>query len=158
MRSIAIPLWISLLSLRWGHWQRPCIQAALIGKLINRYGEENLIKWTFLISALTLILLLLSGNFIYVLVLTVVFFTLTAVMRPAINTLLSQSAGEEQGFVAGMNNAYMSLGNILGPAVAGTIFDLNINAPYLFGAIILVFSLYFSMSRLRRMKQAVVAN
>jgi DHA1 family multidrug resistance protein-like MFS transporter len=99
--------------------------------------------------------MLLSGNFTYVLVLTVLFFALTSIMRPAINTLLSKSAGEEQGFVAGMNNAYMSLGNIFGPAIAGTLFEIHINAPYMLGAIVLLFSLYLSMSRGRRMKPGI---
>ena len=134
------------------------IQALFIGKLINRFGEKKLINWTFLLSAVSLILMLLSGNFIYVLILTAFFFTLTSVMRPAINTLLSKSAGEEQGFVAGMNNAYMSLGNIFGPAIAGTIYDVHINAPYTLGAVVLVISLYLSMSRGRGVKSKAVAN
>lgn len=133
------------------------IQALFIGKLINRFGEKKLINWTFLLSAAALILMLLSGNFIYVLILTAFFFTLTSVMRPAINTLLSKSAGDEQGLVAGMNNAYMSLGNIFGPAVAGTIYDVHINAPYTLGAIVLVISLYLSMRRGGKMKTAVVS-
>lgn len=131
------------------------IQGMFIGRLINRFGERALINWTFLLSAVALVLMLFSGNFVYMLVLTVLFFSFTSIMRPAINTLLSKSAGDEQGFVAGMNNAYMSLGNIFGPAVAGTLFDMHINAPYTLGAIVLLFSLYLSMSRGRRTKSAV---
>lgn len=67
-------------------------------------------------------------------------------MRPAINTLLSKMAGNEQGFVAGMNNAYMSLGNIFGPAAAGILFDIDINFPYVFGACILALSLVLSVT------------
>ncbi|MFD2370239.1 MFS transporter [Brevibacillus sp. GCM10020057] len=128
------------------------VQGALIGKLINRFGEKNLINWTFLLSAVSMVLMLLSGNFWYMLVLTVLFFTLTSIMRPAINTLISKRAGDEQGFVAGMNNAYMSLGNIFGPAAAGTLYDVHLNAPYLFGALILLFSLYLSRRENRRSK------
>ncbi len=40
-----------------------------------------------------------------------------------------------------MNNAYMSIGNILGPALAGTLFEVHINLPYIFGAVILILSL-----------------
>lgn len=133
------------------------IQSVFIGKLINHFGEKKLINWTFLLSAVSLLLMLLSGNFIYVLVLTAFFFTLTSVMRPAINTLLSKSAGDEQGFVAGMNNAYMSLGNIFGPAIAGTLYDVDLNAPYLLGAAVLIFSLYLSMKRVGRAKVSEVS-
>ena len=133
------------------------VQAALIGKLITRFGEKKLINWTFFFSAVAMVLMLLSGNFWYMLVLTVLFFTLTSIMRPAINTLISKRAGDEQGFVAGMNNAYMSLGNIFGPAVAGTLYGFHLNAPYLFGAIILVLSLFLSRIEGRRKLKQVAA-
>lgn len=125
------------------------VQGIFIGRLIQRFGEKNLINLTFLLSAIAMILMLLSGNFIYILILTTLFFTFTSIMRPAINTLLSKSAGEEQGFVAGMNNAYMSIGNIFGPAVAGILFDVHVNAPYLLGAVILLLSLGLSLSKRR---------
>lgn len=133
------------------------VQAAFIGKLITRFGEKNLINWTFLFSAVSMFLMLLSGNFWYMLALTVVFFALTSIMRPAINTLISKRAGDEQGFVAGMNNAYMSLGNIFGPAAAGTLYDVHLNAPYLFGAIILIISLILSKREGRRRVKPMAA-
>ncbi|WP_240414606.1 MFS transporter [Paenibacillus periandrae] len=120
------------------------VQALLIGKLIQLFGEKLLIHVTFVLSAACLVLMLLSGNFWYVLIVTMLFFTLTSIMRPAINTLLSKMAGEEQGYVAGMNNAYMSLGNIFGPAVAGTLYEIHLNLPYAFGAIVLVISFVLS--------------
>ncbi|MED4781873.1 MFS transporter [Brevibacillus choshinensis] len=133
------------------------VQAAFIGKLITRFGEKKLINWTFFFSAISMVLMLLSGNFWYMLVLTVIFFTLTSIMRPAINTLISKKAGDEQGFVAGMNNAYMSLGNIFGPAAAGTLYDVHLNAPYLVGAIILIVSLFLSRREGRRKIKPIVA-
>jgi DHA1 family multidrug resistance protein-like MFS transporter len=120
------------------------VQALLIGKLIQLFGEKLLIHVTFVLSAACLVLMLLSGNFWFVLIVTMLFFTLTSIMRPAINTLLSKMAGEEQGYVAGMNNAYMSLGNIFGPAVAGTLYEIHLNLPYAFGAIVLVISFFLS--------------
>ncbi|KQL48517.1 multidrug transporter [Brevibacillus choshinensis] len=133
------------------------VQAAFIGKLITRFGEKKLINWTFFFSAISMVLMLLSGNFWYMLVLTVIFFTLTSIMRPAINTLISKKAGDEQGFVAGMNNAYMSLGNIFGPAAAGTLYDVHLNAPYLVGAIILIVSLFLSRREGRRKIKPIAA-
>ncbi|WP_028552858.1 MFS transporter [Paenibacillus sp. UNC451MF] len=123
------------------------IQAVLIDKLIRRFGERTLINSTFLLSAASLILMLLSGNFWYILLVTLFFFTFTSIMRPAINTLLSKMAGEEQGFVAGMNNAYMSLGNIFGPALAGILYDVHLDFPYIFGAIILLGSFALSVMK-----------
>ena len=51
-------------------------------------------------------------------------------------------AGDEQGFAAGMNNAFMSLANIVGPTVAGLLFDVNVEIPYIFGVVVLVLSFW----------------
>ncbi|RXZ80553.1 MFS transporter [Paenibacillaceae bacterium] len=131
------------------------VQAVLIQRLITRFGERKLINYTFLLSAITLIMLLFFGGFWAVLLLTSLFFTFTSVMRPAINTLLSKMAGNEQGFVAGMNNVYMSLGNIVGPALAGVLYEVEYNLPYSFGAAILIISLGISIAWNRRSPQGV---
>ncbi|MEI7025059.1 MFS transporter [Paenibacillus sp. y28] len=132
------------------------IQAVLIDKLMKRFGEKTLVNATFLLSAVCLVLMLLSGSFWYILLITLLFFTFTSIMRPAINTLLSKMAGEEQGFVAGMNNAYMSVGNIFGPALAGILFDVHMDYPYLFGAFVLLLSFIISVSKTKHLRVQAV--
>ena len=73
-----------------------------------------------------------------ILLVATIFTTATTLLRPAVNTLISKLAGKEQGFAAGMMNAYMSLGNMVGPALAGIIFDINIIYPYILGMLILL--------------------
>lgn len=120
-------------------------QVVFTNWLTKRFGEKAIVNYTLLLSAVSLVLMLFSGNFYYVMLITMLFFTFNNIMRPTINTLLSKEAGEEQGFVAGMNNAYMSLGNIFGPALAGILFDVHMNLPYLFGAIVLLASCIVSV-------------
>lgn len=117
------------------------VQAVLVAKLITRFGEKNVMNMSLLLAAVSMILLLFVKGFWTILIISVLFFIATALVRPAVNTLLSKMAGDEQGFVAGMNNAYMSIGNMIGPAVAGIVFDININIPYIFGAAILLGSI-----------------
>ena len=45
----------------------------------------------------------IAGSYWLVFGATIVFFMLTSILRPAINTLISEIAGDEQGFAAGMN-------------------------------------------------------
>ncbi|MFE1628276.1 MFS transporter [Brevibacillus reuszeri] len=120
-------------------------QVVLTTKLIRRFGEKTTINYTLLLSSISLVFLLFSGNFWYVMFVTMMFFTCNNILRPTINTLLSKGAGEQQGFVAGMNNAYMSLGNIFGPVLAGILFDIQINLPYLFGALVLLIAYFVSV-------------
>ncbi len=58
-------------------------------------------------------------------------------MRPAVTTYLSKIAGDEQGFVGGMNSMFTSIGNILGPIVGGLLFDVNLNYPFYFATMML---------------------
>ncbi|MDF2635017.1 MAG: major facilitator superfamily 1 [Pelosinus sp.] len=117
------------------------VQALLMDWLLRRFGEKQLINMSMILSAVSLLLMLVTGNFWYILLVTTLFITFTSILRPAITTLLSKMAGEEQGFVAGMNNAYTSLGIIIGPAIAGILFDIHINLPYIFGVILILVSL-----------------
>lgn len=82
-------------------------------------------------SAAALAVCSIAGSYWLVFGATIVFFMLTSILRPAINTLISKMAGDEQGFAAGMNNAFMSLANIVGPTVAGLLFDVNVEIPYI---------------------------
>ncbi|MGB2993621.1 MAG: MFS transporter, partial [Paenisporosarcina sp.] len=77
-------------------------------------------------------------------------FTAASLLRPAVNTLISKQAGNEQGFAAGMNNAYMSLGNMIGPALAGILFDINMSFPYIAGTLILVICFFIATISYRK--------
>ena len=67
-----------------------------------------------------------------------IIFLSTSILRPVLTTLISKLAGNEQGFAMGMNNAYMSIGNVLGPLLAGVLYDVNIIYPFVLGLIVLV--------------------
>lgn len=130
-------------------------QLVLTGKLTRWLGEKKVISLMMLLCAVSLVCLLLSGNFIYVMIMTMLFFTFNNILRPTVNTLLSKEAGDEQGFVAGLNNAYMSLGNIFGPGIAGILFDIHINVPYVFGAFVLVAGSVVAAKRIGKRKAYV---
>lgn len=121
------------------------VQALLIDLLLQYFKEKTLINGCLLSCIVTLILMLFSGDFGHVLILILLFFSFIAILRLSINTLLSKMAEHEQGFVAGTNNAYMGLGNIAGPSIAGILFDIHIDLPYVFGACIILVSLLLSV-------------
>ncbi|MEQ7052970.1 MFS transporter [Paenibacillaceae sp. P-4] len=126
-------------------------QLLLTDRITRRFGEKQIIVAMLLLSAVSLVFLLFSGDFFYVMVITMLFFTFNNILRPTINTLLSRVAGNEQGFVAGMNNAYTSLGTIFGPLLAGILFEVHFDLPYLFGGFVLLVSSIFTGSRLKNL-------
>ncbi|WP_318615986.1 MFS transporter [Sporosarcina sp. YIM B06819] len=116
------------------------VQTFIINPLFKRFGEMRVILVNLIIAAFSLIGIIFVDLFWSILLVSTIFSTATSLLRPAVNTLISKLAGQEQGFAAGMMNAYMSLGNMVGPAIAGVIFDINIIYPYILGMIILLIS------------------
>lgn len=114
------------------------VQTLVVDKLFKRFGELNVILVNLVIAAVAFLLFFLVDSFALVLLVASIFSTATTLIRPAVNTVISKLAGNEQGFAAGMNNAYMSLGSMIGPALAGMFFDININSPFIIGSVILI--------------------
>ncbi|MFB5269972.1 MFS transporter [Paenibacillus enshidis] len=113
------------------------VQIFLFGKMVDILGEKKLIQICLIAGVVLAVISTLVSNFWVVLAVTCFIFLAFDLLRPALTTFLSKSADKEQGFVAGMNSTYTSLGNIAGPAIGGILFDVNINYPYLFAAIIM---------------------
>lgn len=121
------------------------VQIGLIDKAIRRFGEYNLIKFSLLMSGIALLLMLVKVNFIYLIAVSSVFFAFNSFLRPTVTTLLSNEAGSgEQGFVSGLNTTYTSMGNIVGPLMAGCLFDKQINLPYIMSAFILFGTIFLA--------------
>ncbi|WP_432359654.1 MFS transporter [Sporosarcina sp. UB5] len=114
------------------------VQTFVINPLFKKFGEMRIILFNLVVAAVSMLAILFVDIFWAILFVSTIFSTATSLLRPAVNTLVSKLAGEEQGFAAGMMNAYMSLGNMVGPALAGFIFDINITFPYILGTTILL--------------------
>ena len=114
------------------------VQTFVINPLFKKYGEMRVILFNLVVAAVSMLAILFVDIFWTILLVATIFSTATSLLRPAVNTLVSKLAGEEQGYAAGMMNAYMSLGNMVGPALAGSIFDINITFPYILGTAILL--------------------
>ncbi|MFS0870984.1 MFS transporter [Paenibacillus xylanilyticus] len=130
------------------------VQVSLIGWLLNRFGEKKVISICLLFVAVFVLLTLFVHTYWLILVVTFIVFLGMDILRPAISTQMSKLAEEQQGFVAGLNSAYTSLGNIAGPIVAGALFDVNINYPYVSAAAVLAVCFLLSLRVLREVKPA----
>ncbi|MHA6258546.1 MFS transporter [Sporosarcina sp. CAU 1771] len=112
-------------------------QTFIIDPLFKRFGEMRVILVNLVIAAIAMIGILAVDSFWSILFVATIFFTATSLLRPAVNTLVSKLAGNEQGFAAGMMTAYMSLGNMIGPALAGILFGIDMSYPFIIGTVIL---------------------
>ncbi|MFJ5717668.1 MFS transporter [Neobacillus sp. NPDC093127] len=117
------------------------VQVFMFGKIVDILGEKKLIQLCLIIGAILAVVSTMISSFLVVLAVTCFIFLAFDLLRPALTTFLSRAAKNEQGFVAGMNSTYTSLGNIVGPAMGGILFDVNIHYPYLFASVIMVIGL-----------------
>lgn len=130
------PLDISII-LTVGGFAGVVLQIFVINKLFKKFGEMKVILVNLLLASIMMLLVIFVSGFFVVLAVATLFTIATTFIRPAVNTLISKVAGNEQGFAAGMNTAYMSLGNMFGPALAGMLFEWKITSPYILGSIVL---------------------
>ncbi|WP_427107578.1 MFS transporter [Lysinibacillus xylanilyticus] len=117
------------------------VQIFMFGKMVDKLGEKKLIQLCLITDAILAVISTMISGFWAVLAVTCFIFLAFDLLRPALTTFLSKAAGKEQGFIAGMNSTYTSLGNIIGPTIGGILFDVNVHYPYLFSAVIMVIGL-----------------
>ncbi|KMY53798.1 multidrug MFS transporter [Bacillus sp. FJAT-27231] len=112
-------------------------QVILFDRITRIWGEIKLIRYSLILSALLVFLMTVVHSYFSILLVTFTVFVGFDLFRPAITSYLSNIAGNEQGFVGGMNSMFTSLANISGPILGGILFDININYPYYFATVIL---------------------
>ena len=125
------------------------VQGALTGPFTRRWGDVRILKAALIASAIGFVIMLEAAD-MATLLLTVMFFvTSNAMLRPGVSSLISKRTPGGQGSAMGLNNAFMSLGRIVGPLWAGFAFDLNLNFPYLTGGLIMLLGFIASVFWLR---------
>lgn len=111
------------------------VQVALFERLTKWFGEIGVVRYSLIFSTIIVFLLTIVNSYYMVLLVTMVTFVGFDLIRPALTTYLSRIAGNEQGFVGGMNSMFTSLGNVFGPIIGGILFDINLNYPFYFAAL-----------------------
>lgn len=113
------------------------VQGGLLGRLINRFGEEAVLLAGLLVNA--------AGFFMITSIPQVTGMTLALtvagvgnqVMRPTNASLISKRTPTGQGAAIGMMDSMDALGRVFGPFVAGYLYDAGRTLPYYFGALAL---------------------
>ncbi len=111
------------------------IQVRLIGRLVAKFGELNLVRFGFASGAIGLSVVALSHSlpmFIFGLTLNSVG---SALIRPAVSGLISQAISpKHQGFAIGFGQTLFSIAQILGPIWSGTLITGSHFLGYAFSA------------------------
>ncbi|HLO18137.1 MAG TPA: MFS transporter [Anaerolineales bacterium] len=125
-------------------------QGVLVGPLSKKFGDLPLIKIGLFGGALGFVLVALAVDYITTLLALGLFILGLALIGPALNSYISNFAGEHQGTVMGLNSAFTSLGRVIGPLWGGYIYDINIEYPFFSGAATLLLGLLVGIIGLRK--------
>ena len=123
------------------------IQGGLVGRLVKRFGEANLIIQGAVALALGMLLIPFSGSLTVLLLAMVVIAYGFSVINPAMNSLISQQVGAgEQGGIMGVSRSATTMARVAGPVWAGMLFAMmGMNWPYFSGTALMIIVLALSL-------------
>ena len=131
------------------------VQGVLTGIATRKWGDVAVVKASLFASIFGFLLMLTSRNLGTVILMTSLFILSNSMLRPAVSSLISKRADTGQGVAMGLNNAFMSLGRVVGPLWAGEALDLNINFPYMTGALVMLIGFLASLAYLSNQPNVV---
>jgi DHA1 family tetracycline resistance protein-like MFS transporter len=131
------------------------VQGGLIGRLAKRFGETRLVQAGAAMIALGLALLPFALALWRLLAVDALLAVGMGLLQPSMTSLISQQAEiDERGGILGVSQSASSLARIIGPAVAGPLFQgWGRDAPYYAGAVVMVLVLALG-ARLPRAQRA----
>jgi len=106
------------------------VQGFLVGRLINRLGEEKTAATGITIMGISFVLFLYMYNIPSSIAFMAVFSAGVGLIRPSISAAVSKRTDSAQGAAMGILNGYDSLGRAIGPALGGFMLDQGLNWGY----------------------------
>lgn len=100
--------------------------------------KESIIKISFLVSFFALLVFSFGLSFIQFVFVLFIYMMSRAVIAPLISTILSERTNsEDQGYILGINQSYVALGQIIGPLMAGLVSVISVTSIFLLAAILM---------------------
>lgn len=112
------------------------VQGAIVRRYVKQGAESRVILIGLLLSSAGFALLLLSSNLWNAMAFLIIFSLGNALIRPCVTSLITQKTTVGQGVATGLSSSMDSLGRISGPLFATALYYLNINWPFVAGAVI----------------------
>jgi len=119
-------------------------QALIVGKVIERAGEERTIVLGLLAMAAGTILLIFSGEMVSIIISACVIAVGIGLLMPSINSAVSRRTDKDnQGMIMGILGSFNSSGRVVGPVAGGIAYSVSMLLPYIGSAALAVASAAF---------------
>lgn len=127
-------------------------QFGIVSVIMQGFGIKLLQKWipshrkmvrlSLTLAALAMFLTAFAQSYLFFAISLIIFAIVNSPTGPVTTALLSEhTKAEDQGGVLGINQAYMSISQIVGPLLAGAIVGYSPNLVFVFAGIVLLLSL-----------------
>ncbi|WP_232699559.1 MFS transporter [Brevibacillus daliensis] len=125
------------------------LQGGFIGKLVKRFGESTLLATGILLYVAGFICVMLSSTFLQFALTLCLFGIGQGLMRTTNTAMISQRTNTGQGVTSGNMTSMDTLGRIAGPVVAGWLYGISFNLPFMFSGFLslLLFGMYVIRAR-----------
>jgi len=126
-------------------------QVFILQRAVKFLGEKKAFAIALLISSLMYAAIFLTRNVnIFLIVITISGLS-NSFVGPLIQTLLSKETDEKsQGSIQGLNASYISVGNILGPIIAGLIATFYLPLPFLVSGLVILSCFFLSFKVMKK--------
>ncbi len=132
------------------------VQGGLIGKLVKRFGEANVLAIGLLCYAVGFIAIPFGAGFWSFALFLSLFGAGGGLIRAAGTAMVTQRTTHGQGVTNGAVSSMDSLGRILGPLAGGAAYAWHPNGPYITGGILMVVILIAFLAGNRRLPQPIM--
>jgi MFS transporter, DHA1 family, tetracycline resistance protein len=115
------------------------VQGGLVGRLVSHFGERNLALAGSVIMAASLLALPFAPSLALVTVAVLLLSAGQGLVTPTLSSLLSRASdADQQGGVLGVGQSVASLARMIGPLVAGWLFDRGEALPFVVGGLLVI--------------------
>jgi predicted MFS family arabinose efflux permease len=117
-------------------------QGFIVGKLVNRVGEEKLIVSGSFLMTVSVFLMALFPNLTIFFALTTMMMAGTGMLQTSIPSFISKrTTADERGGVLGVTQSVSSIARVPGPLIAGFVYEFSgLAAPFFLSASMLMFA------------------
>jgi|SRR5271157_321610 len=112
-------------------------QALVVGKMMEKIGEEKTIIIGLLLSSLGAAMVIVSSGLVSIILSASILAVGAGLMMPSINTAVSKRTDDDsQGVVMGLLGSFNSVGRTLGPVAGGLAYSVAMLLPYAASAVV----------------------
>jgi DHA1 family multidrug resistance protein-like MFS transporter len=132
------------------------MQLFVIHRVVKKLGEKKAFIVSLFVAAASYLCLFFVRSIEFYILIALFSSAANSFFLPLIQTILSKEADEKsQGSILGLNASYVSIGNILGPIIAGILSTAFLPLPFLIGSflILVCFILAFGIKTAKSTQQ-----